>query len=96
LGWGSFHAFWHSAHCVRDRLEHTVHVANHVIVPESDHGEPFALKIPFSLQVGRCRCVVAVAIKLDHEPVFRGEEIDDVRSYDMLPAKLAPAYLSIS
>ncbi len=77
-----------------DLLQHCLGIGQHFIVPEAKYPiASFDEKVspPFV-----CLKLVGMvtAIKLDHQPLFRAEEVNDVATDGLLPAELGAVHLS--
>jgi hypothetical protein len=77
-------------------LQHRVDVLKDEMIPKPEHLEPLRVQPVGApgIVIGLLR--VLTAIKLDHQPALKADEVDNERSDRGLPSKPAPAELSVS
>lgn len=75
-----------------NRFEDPVDLVQNLLVPETQHSIALAFEIFRPTLAGPLllRLTVLGAVKLDHEPRLKGEEVRDVRTNRMLALKFTP------
>ena len=72
-----------------NRLEDTIEVIEHLVVPESQHAKPCLLQKRRAYSVGLDIFRVLAAVQLDNEPSFQADEIHDVVTERVLAPEFA-------
>src|SRR5690348_11993800 len=70
-----------------NRIEHTLDVLDHLVIPESQNAKPIRLQAPRALLLIFIRIGVLAAIDLDHQPVPEADEVDDIALDRLLAAE---------
>src|SRR4051812_15998787 len=84
-GWGAG-----AAHSSRDCLHHTLDIAEHVVVPETQHAIAARVQLRGPLRI-RCDAtcfIVLSTIEFDHKPGAMTGEVREVGADGCLPAKV--------
>jgi hypothetical protein len=68
----------------RDYFKHTRHIAQHIVIPESQN-TVIAFDKPFVAHGIALAVSMLPAINLDDKPTFSANEIDDIETYRLLP-----------
>jgi hypothetical protein len=78
-----------------DHVDHTVHVPQHVVVPEPQQPKPSTAQEGVSPLV-RARITVLPTIDLHDQSAFEADEIDHERPDGALATELLPCQLTLS
>jgi hypothetical protein len=70
----------------QNRLQYLIRAQQHIVVPEAEYAKTAVAKPCITTAVGG-RVEMLAAIKLDYEPAFDTNEIDDIRANRMLAAE---------
>jgi hypothetical protein len=76
------------AHGTLDHFKHTIDIAKHVVVPESQYAVAVRLESLSALGIRNCRRRVLTAVDLHDEPRTVTREVDDVLLDPNLPAEM--------
>jgi len=76
-------------------LKHTIHIAQNVVVPETQHPVAFAFKKSRARHI-LCAVGMLPAIRLDNQLAFGTEKISDIRTNRHLTAKLETTKAAIA
>lgn len=95
LPWANVRRFriGEGSECVQDQFERPVRVAQDVVVPETEDGEPLAFQPPSAFGILRRLNRMLSAIHLDDQPALMTNEVDDEAADRGLPSKVQAIHL---
>ena len=81
---------------VQNLFEHTVHIPDHVVIPESKHEVTHRLQDSRSIRITFSVVIVLTTVKLHDQFGIRTEEIDDEAIDRRLPLELPSGQAAIT